>query len=202
MLAVRSGNLAAQVQCLLLWNRSPAARAQRLLLATISIERVVVARKTRNLRENRVFRATTAVHDAPIRPPIRVGSIQKYKILYFHSQTLYFFSSIVLSCAHRCTLIRLANLPEPEFVDTHDSFTVTLRKHPTERQDSASAGGADLVAFCSVPRSRIEIAQFLGLESVPYASRVYIAPAVREGVLRMTLPDKPRSSKQRYVAAR
>ena len=89
-----------------------------------------------------------------------------------------------------------------EFVDTHDSFTVTLRKHPTERQDSASAGGADLVAFCSVPRSRIEIAQFLGLESVPYASRVYIAPAVREGVLRMTLPDKPRSSKQRYVAAR
>lgn len=99
-------------------------------------------------------------------------------------------------------LMRLADLPEPEFVDTHDSFTVTLRKHPTERQDSAGAGGADLVAFCSVPRSRVEIAQFLGLESVPYVSRVYIAPAVREGVLRMTLPDKPRSSKQRYVAAR
>lgn len=202
MLAVRSGNLAAQVQCLLLWNRSPAARAQRLLLATISIERAVVARKTRNLRENRVFRATTAAHEAPVDRRYGSALFKSTKFLYFHSQTLYFFSSIVLSCVHRCTLIRLANLPEPEFVDTHDSFTVTLRKHPTERQDSASAGGADLVAFCSVPRSRVEIAQFLGLESVPYASRVYIAPAVREGVLRMTLPDKPRSSKQRYVAAR
>ena len=95
-----------------------------------------------------------------------------------------------------------AFLPAFEEKLLEDRGTHELVQDCAGRQDSASAGGADLVAFCSVPRSRIEIAQFLGLESVPYASRVYIAPAVREGVLRMTLPDKPRSSKQRYVAAR
>lgn len=98
-------------------------------------------------------------------------------------------------------LMRQAGLPEPEFIDTHDSFTVILRKAPVDMQDESNTTG-DLVEFCAVPRSRAEIAEFLGLGSVPYTSRVYIAPAVKEGMLKMTIPDKPRSSKQRYVAAK
>lgn len=98
-------------------------------------------------------------------------------------------------------LMAQAGLPEPEFVDTHDSFKVVLRKARSEQAFSADEGARDLVAFCSVPRSRSEIAEYLGLGSVPYASRVYIAPAVKEGLLRMTMPDKPRSANQRYVAA-
>ncbi|WP_080801173.1 ATP-binding protein [Arabiibacter massiliensis] len=100
-------------------------------------------------------------------------------------------------------LMRQAGLPQPEFVDTHDSFTVVLRKAPAaQAKADDTEKEPDLAAFCSVPRSRAEIAEFLGLASTPYATRVYIMPAVQEGRLRMTIPDKPRSSRQRYVAAR
>ncbi|RDB58309.1 AAA family ATPase [Paraeggerthella hongkongensis] len=98
-------------------------------------------------------------------------------------------------------LMSEARLPEPEFIDEHDSFTVVLRKHPVESLEPEQESQLDLISFCSTPRSRAEIAEFLGLTSVPYASRVYIAPAVEQGLLRMTIPDKPQSSKQRFIAA-
>lgn len=97
-------------------------------------------------------------------------------------------------------LMSKAGLMPPEFVDAHDSFLCVLRK---AAQVAISGGGTkrgDLAAFCAVPRSRAEIAAFLGLSSPAYAMREYVTPAVRAGVLKMTIPEKPRSSRQRYVA--
>ena len=58
-----------------------------------------------------------------------------------------------------------------------------------------------LVSFCETPRTREEICTFLDLKSSPYVVKEYVLPLVESGNLRMTIPDKPRSSKQRYVAA-
>ena len=74
-----------------------------------------------------------------------------------------------------------------------------LYNHNTEMPEQMQTE-RDLVAFCRIPRSRKEIAAFLGLQSVSYAATQYVLPLVESGKLRLTLPDKPKSTKQKYVA--
>ena len=57
-----------------------------------------------------------------------------------------------------------------------------------------------LLAFCGVPRTRKEIAAFLGIASTQYAIRRYVEPLVRTGALRLSIPDHPRSPKQTYTS--
>ena len=52
--------------------------------------------------------------------------------------------------------------------------------------------------FCEVPRSREEIAAYLGLKTTYHAMRQYIRPLLEEGKLKMMIPDKPKSPKQKY----
>ena len=54
--------------------------------------------------------------------------------------------------------------------------------------------------FCKTPRTRQEIADFLGVKTVFYAMQHYVKPLLDSGLLRMTIPDKPKSSKQMYYA--
>ena len=58
-----------------------------------------------------------------------------------------------------------------------------------------------LVLFCTVPRSRSEMMNFLGLTSRSNFYERYLKPLLDQKKLRMTIPDKPNSSKQKYVAA-
>ena len=103
-----------------------------------------------------------------------------------------------------------AHMPPPEFQDRRGSFVVCFR-HSIEDGTSnldeiVSASGIPgdveqgLLQFCAVPRSRKEIAAYLGLNSVPYAIKAHVIPLVEQGLIRLSLPDKPRSPKQRYTA--
>ena len=106
-----------------------------------------------------------------------------------------------------------AVLPEPEFLDTQSSFRVTLRKAisgieeaPALRRErekppaiSRNAIEEALLGFCSVPRTRKEIADALGLDSTSYAIGRYVMPLVKAGKLRMTDPDHPKSKHQRFA---
>lgn len=56
-----------------------------------------------------------------------------------------------------------------------------------------------LVEFCSVPRSRKEMQEFAGMSSRTHFKDDYLIPLLRNGKLKMTIPDKPNSSKQKYV---
>ena len=56
-----------------------------------------------------------------------------------------------------------------------------------------------LLEFCKTPRSRREIAEFLNVGTIFYAMARYVRPLLEQGKLRMTLPDKPQSSLQRFV---
>lgn len=99
-----------------------------------------------------------------------------------------------------------SGLPQPVFCDERGSFVVTFRKEmpqaarASDPHAAGSLAGA-LVSFCETPRTREEICTFLDLKSSPYVVKEYVLPLVESGNLRMTIPDKPRSSKQRYVAA-
>ena len=91
-------------------------------------------------------------------------------------------------------------LPEPVFANERGNFVVTLYKRKESHKGENEDQEKSIISFCSEPRSREEICQFLGIQSKSYAINTYILPLVEKGALRMTLPNTPRSSKQRYIA--
>ena len=102
------------------------------------------------------------------------------------------------------------NLPEPVFADRRSEFVVTM--YNEEQSTAGSISNANikrcnvqdekgLLKFCRTPRSRSEIIAYLNIASGQYALRRYLNPLVECGAIQLTLPDKPRSSKQRYVTA-
>lgn len=90
-----------------------------------------------------------------------------------------------------------AGMVPPEFVNRRGEFRVIFRKADAT-STSTTASDASLLEFCATPRSRQEIASFLGISSVSYAIRVHIMPLVERGLIEMTLPKTPRSRQQRY----
>jgi ATP-dependent DNA helicase RecG len=46
--------------------------------------------------------------------------------------------------------------------------------------------------------SRQELQETLGLSDAEHFRKAYLIPALEAGVIEMTIPDKPRSSRQRY----
>jgi len=46
--------------------------------------------------------------------------------------------------------------------------------------------------------SRAELQHSLGLSDREHFSKEYLQPALTSGLVEMTIPDKPRSSKQKY----
>lgn len=93
--------------------------------------------------------------------------------------------------------MREAGLPMPQFEDNRGSFRVTLFGERTS-VIKKSIEEADILAFCMVPRSRNELASFLGIKSIPYAIRTYITPLVDDGKLLLSNPQHPKSPSQKY----
>ncbi|MDM8240132.1 ATP-binding protein [Pseudoflavonifractor phocaeensis] len=94
-------------------------------------------------------------------------------------------------------------LPEPKFENRRNEFVVTLYNGtdiPVQPETSAeqSSGEPDLLAFCKTPRSRQEIADYLGVKTVFYVMQHYVKPLLESGQLVMTIPEKPKSRKQKY----
>ena len=111
-----------------------------------------------------------------------------------------------------------ANLPKPEFSVRNGEFKVILRNnlpivyyeefidgqemnrksdrifHRVGERDNA------LLEYCKIPRSREEIIGFVGFSRY-YTMNKIMKPLIEKGYINMTLPDKPKSSKQKYYAA-
>lgn len=114
-------------------------------------------------------------------------------------------------------------LPAPVFENRRNEFVVTLyngsfgegaRQEPPAGPQAALAsqplpvrpGQAnnapktlqDVLEFCSTPKLRSEIADFLGVKTRYYVMHKYVNPLLMEGKLKMTIPEKPQSKWQRY----
>lgn len=102
--------------------------------------------------------------------------------------------------------MREYGLPEPKFENRRHEFVVTFCNSlgepqapvpkPLDRYDE----GKDLLAFCRTPRSRQEIADYIGVKTVFYVMKHYVEPLLQSGQLAMTIPEKPKSRNQKYVA--
>lgn len=64
-----------------------------------------------------------------------------------------------------------------------------------------AAGQAEkLLAFCTTPRSTKEMMEYLELSHREHFRDTLLLPLMAGGKLKMTIPDKPKSPKQRYIA--
>ena len=90
-----------------------------------------------------------------------------------------------------------AGLPAPIFSAVHGEFKVIMKNGLYSDEEPADES---VVEFCSTPRTRAEIVDFIG-KSKNYVMSKIVNPLVKGGKLRMTIPDKPKSPNQRFVKA-
>lgn len=88
-----------------------------------------------------------------------------------------------------------AGLPAPIFSVVHGEFKVVMKNGLFEKKGSKEES---LLDFCSTPRTRAEIVAFVG-KSKNHVMAHIVGPLVKENKLRMTIPDKPKSSNQKFV---
>lgn len=98
-------------------------------------------------------------------------------------------------------------LPEPVFSDKRGQFSVKFYKAGALADTKGDPGeklsnmAEQLIAFCRTPRTRQEIADYLGMKSVSYAVNTYVMPLVRTGKIKLALPNIPQSPKQKYYSS-
>ena len=56
-----------------------------------------------------------------------------------------------------------------------------------------------IIEFCLIPHSKAEIAEHCGYKNTKNFTQKYLRPLLDSGVLKMTIPDKPRSRNQKYI---
>ncbi len=88
-----------------------------------------------------------------------------------------------------------AGLPAPIFSVVHGEFKVVMKNGLFEKKGSNEES---LLDFCLTPRIRAEIVAFVG-KSKNHVMAHIVGPLVKENKLRMTIPDKPKSSNQKFV---
>ena len=92
------------------------------------------------------------------------------------------------------------DLQQPEFLDERGSFIVKLYKSVIEQKadEMGEVDNRELILFCKTPRTRKEICDYLGLNSVSYAIQTRVMPLVEKGIIKMSIPEKPKSPKQLF----
>lgn len=90
-----------------------------------------------------------------------------------------------------------AGLPAPIFSVLHGEFKVVMKNGYYAANMSLPDA---IVEFCSIPRTRAEIIAFTG-KSRTYTMTKLVQPLIDAGAIKLSIPDKPKSSKQTYVKA-
>jgi ATP-dependent DNA helicase RecG len=90
-------------------------------------------------------------------------------------------------------------LKPPVFESVQGVFRVTLYNEilPDKKNDPTDNA---IVDFCAVPRGREELARAFGFGTPTYFLKTRVKPLVAQGKLALTLPDTPKSKRQKYVA--
>lgn len=121
-----------------------------------------------------------------------------------------------------------AGLPAPVFENRRNEFVVTFynescgylydlsvrnmmvretgalyaafRTYEVEEHEERSI--QELLAFCTEPKLKTEIAEFMRVKTLYYVMKKYVNPLLESGLLVMTMPEKPQSKLQRYCTVR
>lgn len=94
--------------------------------------------------------------------------------------------------------MKKAGLMEPKFESVRGTFKVTLynsKKTDIINEDFVSK----IKAYCKTPRTKESLAKFFGYDEKhpAYFINSYVIPLIEQGILAYTIPNKPRSKKQK-----
>ena len=116
----------------------------------------------------------------------------------------------VINCSYES--VKLPGYTEaykPEFSSTATDFRVILKNvnynleddtHQVIHQDvELSTVSKQILAFCTTPKSKKELAVFCGFKDLRNFTLKHINPLLESGQLEMTIPDKPKSRNQKYI---
>lgn len=100
-----------------------------------------------------------------------------------------------------CREFKQAGLPAPIFEVRRGEFTVIFKNdiYKSSLPEKGYGAAKDIIAFCSIPRSRDELQKFTGYSRYYTMSKI-VQPLVDSGKIVLTIPDKPKSAKQKYVS--
>ena len=88
-------------------------------------------------------------------------------------------------------------LMEPVFKEGRNEFIVILYNEEKNIQGEETISDK-ILNFCKEPKSRKEIAEFLGIKTTSYTYNKYIEPLLKEEKLRLMIPKIPASRKQKF----
>ncbi len=91
-----------------------------------------------------------------------------------------------------------AGLKPPVFENFRGVFKVTLFNDMSSTEKIPRVKGDNILDFCRTPRTRTELEKFTGYSRYYTMSKI-IQPLINEGRLKLTIPDKPKSSYQTYI---
>ena len=93
-------------------------------------------------------------------------------------------------------------LPAPIFSVRHGEFSVVFKNNIYQAEASRKSGNMqeDILDFCNIPRSRAELVEFTGMSRY-YTMSAIVQPMIDAGKIKLTIPEKPKSSKQKYIRA-
>ena len=93
-----------------------------------------------------------------------------------------------------------SGLPAPKFESDRGVFKVTLYNSAAESVPIDDIE-TEILEFCKTPRSRNEIAEFFnGRMTIAYVMERYVKPMIASSRLIMTIPEKPKSKYQKFLA--
>ena len=110
-----------------------------------------------------------------------------------------------------------AGLPDPEYPQSEFMLYAVLRNKNWGKEDSSWQSSEHqgehqgehvtvtetqkkLIAFCAIPRTRLEMMDHIGMKSRSGFYRYHLKPLIDSGLLVMTDQANPRSKEQKYVA--
>ena len=89
------------------------------------------------------------------------------------------------------------SLQQPLFESNSGFFRVTFYNSPIE-DETKGVDDNQILKYCLEPRTREELAKRFGFESQSYFMKLFIQPLVEKGKIGLTLPNTPKSKKQKY----
>lgn len=95
-----------------------------------------------------------------------------------------------------------ANLMKPKFEDDRGIFKVTL--YNTKQNEVINENFiSKIMEICKCPRSKEYLAKAFGFDEKhpSYFINNYIKPLIDKGILKYTIPNKPKSKNQRIVVS-
>lgn len=107
---------------------------------------------------------------------------------------------------------KIYSAADPEFIEgdvfktiiplTTQVTTQATMQATTQAEVDSDDGIKALLEFCSTPRTRNEMQEFMQLKNREYFRKKILNPLIKGNLLNLTMPDKPTSPNQKYYSNR